>query len=239
MASPIFRGSPEPQMTALREDVILLEHSDPGARGAQLSTNAYAVLRPGRSLLIDANFSGLMPFARQLADRGFVPAALVLSHRHVAGTGDAVRALATEYKMPVFMHPTDARHPQAATPRVRYENPMGHALLSEFGLEVIHFPGHTSGHIALYQGANGGVLFTGDGAMGPTAVQSGSGVEHLVRPPADLSTDDMQLREQWLSFSRPLTTVLPYHGTGYVDRGSDLARIMAPLTREQPTIGFD
>ena len=35
-----------------------------------------------------------MPFVRQLAARGFTPAGLVISHRHVAGTGDALGALA-------------------------------------------------------------------------------------------------------------------------------------------------
>ena len=137
-------------MTSLRDDVVLIEHSDPGARQAQLSTNSYAVLRDGRALLLDTNFSMLVPFVRELAARGFTPAALVLSHRHVAGTGDAVRDLANEFKIPVLMHPTDAAHPQAAAARVPYENVMNHPLLAEFGVEAIHFPGHTAGHIALY-----------------------------------------------------------------------------------------
>jgi glyoxylase-like metal-dependent hydrolase (beta-lactamase superfamily II) len=225
-------------MTVLLDDVVLIEHSDPGARQAQLSTNTYAVLRNGRALLIDTNFSPLMPFVRELATRGFTPAALVISHRHVAGTGDAVRALANEFKMPVLMHPWDAGHPQATVTKVPYEDPINHPLLAEFGLEAIHFPGHTSGHIALYSAEKGGLLFTGDAAMGTTADQAGAGIERLIRPPAGLSTDDAELRKQWLSFTRPVATVLPYHGTGYVDRGADIARIMAPLTREQPTTGF-
>jgi glyoxylase-like metal-dependent hydrolase (beta-lactamase superfamily II) len=225
-------------MTTLRDDVVLIEHSDPGARQAQLSTNTYAVLRNSRALLIDTNFSPLMPFIRELAARGFTPAALVISHRHVAGTGDAVRTLAKEFKMPVLMHPVDAGHPQAMVSQVPYEDPMGHSLLTEFGLEAIHFPGHTSGHIALYGAERGGLLIAGDAAMGTTAGQAAQGIERLIRPPAGLSTDDAELRKRWFSFSRPVTTVLPYHGTGYVDRGADIARIMAPLTRDQPTTGF-
>ena len=41
MFSSAFRGSPEPQMTELRDDVVLLEHSDPGARQAQLSPRTH------------------------------------------------------------------------------------------------------------------------------------------------------------------------------------------------------
>jgi len=225
-------------LTTLRDDVVLIEHSDPGARQAQLSTNTYAVLRNGRALLIDTNFSPLLPFVRELAARGFTPAGLVISHRHVAGTGDAVRTLANEFEMPVLMHPIDAGHPQAAVTRVPYEDPVGHPLLQEFGLEAIFFPGHTAGHIALYSARNDGIMFTGDAAMGTTAGQAGSGIERLIRPPAGLSTDDGELRKRWLSFKRPVSTVLPYHGTGYVDRAADIAGIMAPLTREQPTTSF-
>jgi len=225
-------------MTTLSEDVVLIEHSDPGAWQAQLSTNTYAVLRHGRAILLDTNFSPLLPFVRELAARGFTPAALVISHRHVAGTGDAVRTLAKEFKVPVLMHPQDVGHPQAMVTQVPYENPIDHPLLAEFGLEAIHFPGHTSGHIALYSADTGGLLLTGDAAMGTTAGQAAAGIERLIRPPAGLSTDDAELRKRWLSFNRPVATVLPYHGTGYVDRAADIARIMAPLTREQPTTGF-
>src|SRR5579863_1941599 len=184
MFSLAFRGSPEPQMTELCDDIVLLEHSDPGARRAQLSTNAYAVLRPGRALFIDTNVTPLLAFVRQLASRGFTPAALVISHRHVAGNGDALRALAKEFKMPVLMHPREAEHPQARVAQVSYQNPLGHPLLVEFGLEAIHFPGHTLGHIALYSAEKSGRLFTGDAAMGTTASQAASGIEWLIRPPA-------------------------------------------------------
>jgi glyoxylase-like metal-dependent hydrolase (beta-lactamase superfamily II) len=116
---------------------------------------------------------------------------------------------------------------------------MNHPLLAEFGVEAIHFPGHTAGHIALYSAEKGGVLFAGDAAMGTTARQAAEGIERLIRPPAGLSTDDAELRRRWVSFDRPVATVLPYHGTGYVDRGVQITSIMAPLTRQQPTNGFE
>ncbi|MGH9964056.1 MAG: hypothetical protein ACRD5E_04415 [Nitrososphaeraceae archaeon] len=79
----------------------------------------------------------------------------------------------------------------------------------------------------LYSTSNGGLLLTGDSAMGTTADQAKAGLERLVRPPIDTSVDDAELRKQWLAFDRPVVTVLPFQGTGYVDRpAADLASIM-------------
>ena len=88
------------------------------------------------------------------------------------------------------------------------------------------------------QAPDGGTLLTGDAAMGRTAVQTENGVEYLIRPPVMMNVNDAQLRAQWLGFHRPLTSVLPYHGTGYLDHASDLPTIMAPLTRMDPTMGL-
>jgi hypothetical protein len=43
MSNP-FRGRSEPQMTRLRPDIVLIEHSDPGAETVHISTNTYALL---------------------------------------------------------------------------------------------------------------------------------------------------------------------------------------------------
>ena len=109
--------------------------------------------------------------------------ALVNWHRRAAGTGDAFRVLANQFKMPVLMHRRDAKHPQVRVAQVPYENPIARPLLVEFGLEAIHFPGHTSGHIALYGAEKGGLLFAGDAPVGTTAGQAASGIERLIRPP--------------------------------------------------------
>jgi hypothetical protein len=238
LVSAAFRGSPEPEMTTLRGDVVPIEHSDPAAGRPELSTDTYGVFRNGRAFLLDTNFSALMPFVRELAAPGFAPAALVISHRHVAGTGDAMRTLAKEFKIPFLIHPLDAGHPRAMASEGPFENVFGHPLPAEFGPEELHLPGQPSGRIALNGAEKAGLLFTGDAAMGTRAGQAASGIEGLIRPPAGLSTDHAQLRKQWLSFARPVATALPYHGTCYADRAADIARIMAPLTRDQPTTGF-
>jgi glyoxylase-like metal-dependent hydrolase (beta-lactamase superfamily II) len=137
-------------MTHLRPEIVLIEHSDPGAEDVHLSTNTYALLNAGRMLLVDTNVSHLLPFVRQLSDDGFSPAALVITHRHVVGLGDALSDLKTEFKIPLLLHPIDAKHKQAVATGVPFENPVGHRVLSEFGFEALLFPGQTAGSIMLY-----------------------------------------------------------------------------------------
>lgn len=231
-----FRGMSVPQMTHLRPDVVLIEYSDPGAESIHTSTNTYALLNAGRMLLMDTNVSSLLPFVRQLSNDGFSPAALVLSHRHVVGLGDAIGTLATEFRIPVLLHPIDARHHQALTAGIKFEDPVGHPVISEFGFEALLFPGQTAGSIVLYSANNGGMLLTGDSAAGTSADQTEAGLERLIRPPIETSVDDTELRRQWLAFDRPVATVLPFHGTGYVDRpAADITSIMRPLVRSEPT----
>ena len=235
MSKP-FRGMSQPQMMHLRPDIVLTEYSDPGAEEAHLSTNTYALLNVGRMLLVDTNVSSLLPFVRQLSDDGFSPTALVITHRHVVGLGDALSDLKTEFKIPLLLHPIDAKHKQALSAGLPFENPVGHPVLRDFGFDALLFPGQTAGSIMLYSTYNGGLLLTGDSAMGSTSDQAKAGLERLIRPPIETSVDDPELRRQWLDFDRPVATVLPFHGTGYVDRpAADLASIMRPLVRSEPT----
>jgi hypothetical protein len=100
-------------MTHLRSDIVLIEYSDPGAEAARISTNTYALLNAGRMLLVDTNVSSLLPFVRKLSEDGFTPAALVISHRHVVGLGDAIGSLEAEFKIPLLLirlMPGTSRH---------------------------------------------------------------------------------------------------------------------------------
>lgn len=215
MSKP-FRGMSQPQMMQLCPDIVLIEHSDPGAEAAHISTNTYALLNKGRMLLVDTNVSSLLPFVRQLSDDGFSPAALVITHRHVVGS--ALIELKTEFKIPLLLHPIDAIHKQGQASGIPFENPMGHRVLSKFGFEALLFPGQTVGSILLHSTKNGGLPVTGDSASETLADQTEAGLERLIRPPIGTSEDDAELRRQWLAFDRPVATVLPYHGTGYIDR---------------------
>src|SRR4030095_16425181 len=96
-------------------------------------------------LLVYTNVSHLPPFVRQLSDDGFSPSALVITHRHVVGLGDALNDLKTEFKIPLLLHPIDARHKQALAASIPFDTPIGHRVLSEFGFEALLFPGQTAG----------------------------------------------------------------------------------------------
>ena len=66
--------------------------------------------------------------------------------------------------------------------------------MRQFDLEARFFPGHTEGHIVNYWDQHGGVLFTGDAAMGTTIEQDQNGTEHFVRPPIRMTVNDDALR---------------------------------------------
>ena len=108
------------------------------------------LLNAGRMLLLDTNVSSLLTLVRQLSDNGYSPAALVISHRHVVGLGDAIGNISTEFKIPMLLHPIDARHQQALDSGLQFKNPVGHPILGEFGFEALLFPGQTAGSIVLY-----------------------------------------------------------------------------------------
>jgi glyoxylase-like metal-dependent hydrolase (beta-lactamase superfamily II) len=130
----------------------------------------------------------------------------------------------------------DASHRQAHASGLPFENPIGCPVLSEFGFEALPFPGQTAGSIMSYSTDNGGLLLTGDSATGTSADQAKAGLERLIRPPIETSVDDNELRKQWLAFDRPVATVLPYHGSGYIGRlAADLASFMRPLVRSELT----
>ena len=109
--------------------------------------------------------------------------------------------------------------------------------MTAFGAEAVHLPGHTAGSIGLYPVRRRDTACRRCG-NGTPALQAETGVEALIRPPVMMNVNDAELRARWLGFQRPLTSVLPYHGTGYLDRAADLPRIMAPLTRIEPTMGL-
>jgi hypothetical protein len=72
----------------------------------------------------------------------------------VVGLGDALIDLKTEFKIPLLLHPIDARHKHALASGLPFENPIGHRVLSEFGFEALLFPGQTAGSIVLYSTNN-------------------------------------------------------------------------------------
>jgi hypothetical protein len=106
------------------------------------------------------------------------------------GLGDAIGDISTEFKIPVLLHPIDASHHQVLASGIQFENPVGHPVLGEFGFEAVLFHGQSASSIVLYSTKHGGLLLTGDSAMGTTTDQAKAGLERLVRPPIETSVDD-------------------------------------------------
>jgi glyoxylase-like metal-dependent hydrolase (beta-lactamase superfamily II) len=250
----------DPTPRRLPGDVVLLPHVEPFAAAHGMAANAYALLHAGGAVLVDAPFADLLPALTALADAGHPPAALVLTHRHVAAQADALADVARAWGgIPVYLHPADAAHPQGATAArrwgVRFADPLAEPALANaraWDAEVLAFPGHTAGHVAIYRAAAGGVLVAGDAAMGPSVAEAAAGRAGAVRPPVTLSEDDAAIRRAWAQFDRPLTVIAPYHGQPLAAAAAEAAPVagmavdpttdvvtaaLAALRRAAPTDG--
>ena len=216
----------------LYSDLIMLPQQGATTGGSGRPPNSFALLFEGYSVLFDAAYSWTLAGIADLADQGYPPKTLVLSHRNVAGQGDAFETLQRDYNLSVLLHPDDASHPEAKRSGVEFGNPVGNEVLAEAGLEVIHFPGHTAGSVMLYWPEHGGVLLAGDCAAGPGPRQD-QNPPRLERTPGPTQAMTDQLAEQWRTFSKPLRSVYPLHGTFYQDH-DDLAAIMRPLYDAPP-----
>lgn len=218
-------------------DLVPMPYGHPSLRRAQMVTHAYALLAPGRALLVDAVDPHVVPQVDELRRSGIRLAGLLLTHRHVVPAG-RTRELSQEWDIPVYLHPADALHLQSRGAGLEYQDPMAAGFDEDFGAEVIHFPGHTEGHVMLYR-AHDGLLVTGDSAMGPTAPQALRGIARVIRPPASFSASDAHIRAGWERFDRRVVSLAPYHGEMFLDREADMPSIMAPLRRETPTHGYE
>ena len=224
-------------MRRLLDDVVLLEHADPGARKANTVTNTYVLLNEdGQALFIDASFDYLLPPLRALLREGYQAVSLALTHRHLLDHPDeAAHRIATAFDIPILLHPDDVAGRKSSTTEVTFVNPLKNSTLDHFGLETIFFPGHTEGHVMYYRERDN-LLFMGDTALGPTRRGIANGLQQLIRPPIDSNTDDEQLRRCWLAFSRPVQHALPLHGATFTwQTPAQMVRIMQPLQREHPT----
>ena len=221
-----------PKSQYLYDDLVFLPQEGAVTGGTGRPPNSYALLFEDYSVLLDAPYSWVLAGMRELDDKGHPPRVLVLSHRNVAGQGDAYETLKQDYNLPILLHPDDASHPEAKRAGTEFGNPVENEVLQVAGLEVIHFPGHTEGSIMLYWPSHGGVLFAGDCAVGPGPRQNPE-PPRLERSPGPTEAMTERLAEQWRAFDKPLRAVCPLHGTIYQDR-DDLADIMRPLSEEPP-----
>jgi len=143
------------------------------------AVNCYLIAHPGGDVLVDA-MTRLDAKRILKALRGRTLAAHVATHAHPDHVG-ATHAVATQLGLPVWAHPEDRpavedtrliaqRQPDAAINRLfaRIMAGPGHPVARELaegeevaGFTVLHTPGHSAGHIALWRERDG-VLILGD-----------------------------------------------------------------------------
>jgi len=223
----------------IKADLVLpnlyyIKHTDPGAVKAGMATNTFIIINSGKALIMDASNYYLSGPIKQVIGSELEVAGFIYSHSHVVANGNYIPAFKKEFDVPFFLHPKD----QVYFNGFEFTDPVNHPLLNDFNIEVLHFPGHTPGHIMLYNSENGGLLLTGDAAMGPTDEQTNNGIERLIRVPARLSYDDELIRQNWLHFNKQVAHVAPYHGSIYINKQASLAQIMSSLTRVEITQGL-
>ncbi len=141
---------------------------------------------------------------------------IIVTHKHIDHTG-SLAALKRATGAPAAMHPVDAAqvrigvamHPVKTAPglfshlmafmirrmpadleaaEVEEEVGEGDRLPLAGGIEVLHTPGHSAGHISLFMPRDGGILITGDAAnhvmglrMPPIFEDSAAGMASLRR----------------------------------------------------------
>ena len=164
--------------------------------------------------------------------------AIVATHYHHDHTGNAA-ALIERTGAHLFVHEADVPYVDGTTPWMELRGPL--AFLGRFGaapyglkvdavlhdgdelpyaggLRVVHAPGHTPGHIALYAPARG-VLFAGDALMNTLGL----------RLPLSMSSHDMD--EARTSIARlaelEYDIALPGHGAPILGRAGEKVRAWA------------
>lgn len=228
--------APVPQ--ALYRDLLCLPIVDTLAEQNDYTARGYILLIGDDAVLFDTASPTHLPALRSLRERGRRLSALVLSHFHLIPDDGELARFARELDVPIFLHPIEADHPRAREAGVTFQDPTRSAALLALGVEVTHFPGHTAGSIVLTWGAHGGVLFTGDAALGPRSRDHRAGLDLVIRPPLSLNEDDAELRRSWAGYQRPLNGVVALHGEAILDRSRDLPALMAPLRRLEATPEF-
>lgn len=169
------------------------------------------MVKGGTALLVDTTFGFFLGAVQELVATGLRPVGLALTHHDLLSYGDAISPIRKLCSGPLLIHPLDAVHPMARRSGVEVGDIEDHALMLDFGVEVIHFPGHTVGSVMLYRSADG-LLLVGDSAMG-AAEDAAPGALRLVRPPVCTSVDDEALRRGWATFDREVRQVGPLHGS--------------------------
>jgi hydroxyacylglutathione hydrolase len=148
-----------------------------------------ADVRSGKAIVIDVPFQSSGDLLAALAERKWDLTTIVITHGHWDHTGDAA-SLAAATGAPVGIHHLDEAmlvspdsygftlpHPLRGIAPDRLLEHGDILVCGSLRFEILHVPGHTRGHIALFERSEG-LLFTGDvlfhGSIGRTDLPGGS-----------------------------------------------------------------
>ncbi len=157
-------------------------------------------------VLIDTGMPDSAPkILAALEEKGLAPAdvqKIIVTHKHIDHTG-SLAALKRATGAPAAMHPVKTapglfshlmafmiRRMPADLEAAEVEEEVGEGdrLPLAGGIEVLHTPGHSAGHISLFMPRDGGILITGDAAnhvmglrMPPIFEDSAAGMASLRR----------------------------------------------------------
>ena len=133
----------------------------------QLGTNCYLLEdeETRTAAVVDPGGEGARILAQLKAD-GMELKLILLTHAHFDHTGGVAELCAALPGVPVYLHPADAAlvggdvFPAVGAETTPYQD--GDVVkLGKMDIEVLHTPGHTPGHVALYE-PDSKSLFTGD-----------------------------------------------------------------------------
>lgn len=223
-----------PKSQALFDDVLWLPQEGARTGPSGRPPNSYAILLKEGSILVDAVFSWTLDGVRAVADAGLPPLAFVLTHAHLLDVGDAFEDIRNAYNCPILLHPADTGGIAAQKTSIAFSDPRSSDVLRRAGFDVIEMPFHTPGSIMLHTNSNRGVLFSGDSAAAPGPEQAPDPAR-LERPRVATPELDAAFREQWVALKaqRLISSILPLHGTPYVDR-HDNEDVYRPLLVGEP-----
>ncbi len=175
-------------------------------------SNAYLVTTSeNHALMIDSGYDdSIEPILKRLQDRRVTLQGIYLTHYHPDHSLGAP-ILAREAKCPIYCHPFEYEHLVLLYKQTSIETThikiipeledQQQIRLDTLALDVIHTPGHTHGHIALFEPITGS-LFTGD-----TVIPSGT---VWIGPPDGHLSDYLHSLDHLMELSAQL--VYPGHG---------------------------
>lgn len=203
-----------PDSQTILGPALLLPQEGSGSGGSKRPMNSFAILRDDHSVLVDAAFSWTVEGIRKLVADGRPPRALVLSHGDVVGSADALGDIAAEFGIPVMLHPLDAARDEASATGIEFVDPIHSDLLDASNVVRMHVPGHTPGSTMLWIEDEGGILFTGDCAVGLGPEQGAPDAEPTLQRPTMSDERRVEFVQSWhrAVASHPVAAILPLHG---------------------------